>query len=348
MNALGMAKKVLLTPIWTAAILTGAKSFRSNPVLASPRLNRMGLHRFRLERAAAMSAYRRRRLAHLLSETHVAAFERDGYVVIKDVLPSQEFAALSQAVENTAFPAHENRQGDTLNRFCGLPPEIVATIPELQRLLANPLFNALLRYAASFNHVPMFNLNTVITVPGTGAHDPNTVFHSDTFHAVGKGWFFLRDVEMADGPFSFVPGSHKLTPARIEWEQDLSQRAARDADPLNTIGSFRVTSAEIAAMGYGEAVPFPVPANSLVVADTHGFHARALSTRPSVRLAVYGSLRSNPFMPLTGVDLFQLPGLKGRKSDAINLARAIAAKASGRRLDQPPVGLVRPGDPALR
>ena len=132
------------------------------------------------------------------------------------------------------------------------------------------------------------NLHTVITDPLKGDTDPQTMFHSDTFHATAKGWFFLRDVEMADGPFGYVPGSHRMTKGRLDWEYEQSLIAAKHGNGHHAGGSFRASSSDIKAMGYGGIEPLPVPANSLVIADTHGFHARCESTRPSTRLSIYG------------------------------------------------------------
>ncbi|MEM8650057.1 MAG: phytanoyl-CoA dioxygenase family protein [Pseudomonadota bacterium] len=347
MSVRSIAKNIVFTPMWTASIFTGAKSFRDNPVLASPRLNKMGLHRKRMEWAAAQTLARRRGLKHLISSEHQEKLDRDGYVVIRDVLPNEQFEQLRREIENTEFPAYENRQGDTVNRFCSIPTSMLETLPNLRRFIKAPLFRGLIQYASSFEHDPMFNLNTVITEPGSGHNDPNTMLHSDTFYSVGKGWFFLRDVALEDGPFSFVPGSHKPTKARLEWEQEMSIGAAADAVPLNTIGSFRADISDVHAMGYPDPVPLVVPANSLVVADTHGFHARCRSERPSVRLAIYGSLRSNPFVPFTGLDPFYLPGLKGKKADFLNFYRTAEARVMGRRHEQPYVGLVKPGAPAI-
>ncbi|MEO1143211.1 MAG: phytanoyl-CoA dioxygenase, partial [Pseudomonadota bacterium] len=67
MSVRSIAKNIVFTPMWTASIFTGAKSFRDNPVLASPRLNKMGLHRKRMEWAAAQTLARRRGLKHLIS-----------------------------------------------------------------------------------------------------------------------------------------------------------------------------------------------------------------------------------------------------------------------------------------
>jgi hypothetical protein len=34
-----------------------------------------------------------------------------------------------------------------------------------------------------------------------------------------KAWLFLDDVALEDGPFADVAGSHRLTPARLAWEE---------------------------------------------------------------------------------------------------------------------------------
>ena len=55
-------------------------------------------------------------------------------------------------------------------------------------------------------------------------------------------------------------------------------------------------------LGFGEPKAFAVPQNTLVVADTVGFHARGLSARPSVRVEIWAYGRRNPFLPWLGFD----------------------------------------------
>lgn len=348
MPSLAPIAKAALLPMHAVAVVSGQKSFQANPVLASPRLNRWGLHVARIRAAEAMSAWRRKRLTRFAAPEHREAIDRDGFVVIRDVLPPAMFAALRREVEETPLPAHENRSGDTVSRFIDLPPPVLKSLPALRELTHGPLFQGLLRYAASFNHAPLVNINTTIVAPDGGPKDANTHFHSDTFHATAKCWYFVRDVEMADGPFTFVRGSHRLNPARIEWERELSLVAATHPNGLNRIGSLRVNRAEMAAMGYDDIVAFDVPANSLVVADTHGFHARKPAARPSQRLAVYGSLRANPFNPIAGLDWLSLLGLGGRKNQIGNILRETECRIRGVPDQQPLVGAVKAGDPAIR
>ena len=137
-----------------------------------------------------------------------------------------------------------------------------------------------------------------------------------------------------------------MTPARLDWEHKQSMTAHSHANKHHAHGSFRISDDEIRELGYPEPTHIAVPANTLVVADTHGFHARAVSEKPTVRLSLYGSLRRNPFVPWSGLDPFSLPGLRDRQAeihDAINNWKAKSG-ATG----QPPVGRVKPLDPPQR
>src|SRR5436190_1683160 len=101
-----------------------------------------------------------------------------------------------------------------------------------------------------------------------GRPDPQTALHADTFHPTVKAWLFLTDVAADAGPFTYVPGSHRLTPERIAWERRMSLAARHSADPEIRQGSFRITPDELAALGLPEPRIFAVPANTLIVADT--------------------------------------------------------------------------------
>jgi hypothetical protein len=85
-------------------------------------------------------------------------------------------------------------------------------------------------------------------------------------------------------------------------------------------------------LGFGEAKVFAVPQNTLVVADTVGFHARGLSARPSVRVEIWAYGRRNPFLPWLGWDLAGMPVVKGRAVplywSAIDLAERLRLGAN--------------------
>ena len=74
-----------------------------------------------------------------------------------------------------------------------------------------------------------------------------------------------------------------------------------------------------------------VPANTLVVADTSGFHARTQSLRPSHRVEIYATFRRSPFLPWTGGHLLALPWISGRHAGIeMRLQRLFSSAGFGR------------------
>jgi hypothetical protein len=185
--------------------------------------------------------------------------------------------------------------------------------PAIQRFYNNPLLKDLFYYAASWKGSPVNFIETVFADPNIPKPDPVTELHEDTFHSAAKLWLYLHDVEEDAGPLQYVPGSHKLTPQRLKWEYENSLDACSSVKTPNSYGSFRISADELAALGYPQPYKIIVPANTLVIADTLGFHARTASERPTTRIAMNGYLRRNPFIPWTGLDFTSLPGINGRQ-----------------------------------
>ena len=338
--------RLLLYPWWVAQLATGAKAFCDNPVIGSSRLNRWGLHAARVRTAARLATARRRRLAALVDPADRAAFDRDGFVLRRDFLPPAEFAALRQQALGRAAPAREMVQGDTITRRIALDPAALAAMPAVAALVRGATWRGLMRYAGSFDSEPIGYIQTILSHVNDGPPDPQTALHADTFHATVKAWFFLTDVAADEGPFVYVPGSHRMTPARIAWEKERSVRAARGLDRLSSRGSLRVAAEELAGLGLPAPRAFAVPANTLVVADTSGFHARGPSLRPATRIEIWSYGRRNPFLPWAGLDAMSLPGIAERRA---TLAWAARDRLGGL-LGQPwaDVGTKTPDAPAAR
>lgn len=309
------AADILKMPFYAAGLATGAKSFCDNPLIGSRRLNEKGLHVRRITLAERLADARRSRLAHMVSAEERESFARNGFLLTGNLLSDEDLAGLRQEVETTRFDAWDMRQGNALTRFIPLPPKVLRDLPFLKKIVWHDAFQNGLRYVASFDSDPLVYLHVVITNPdGKQRDDPQTAFHSDTFHSTAKAWFFLYDIDDEEGPFTYVAGSHRLSKERLAWEREQSLAASEHKNRLHARGSFRLSRSEFSRLNYPDPTRFAVPGNSLVVADTHGFHARASSGRPSVRVGIYGSLRKNPFLPWTGFDPFNLPGLRGTQA----------------------------------
>jgi hypothetical protein len=334
--------QALMTPWWAVQLLTGAKSFVDNPLIGSRRLNAWGLHAARVALAQRMTMLRRARLAAAVAPADRAAFDRDGVVVIRDFLPPDQFAALRDQVTDFEGEARETVQGDTITRRFAVDPVAIRAIPAIRAFRANPRWRSLARYVASFNMEPMLYIQAILTQRRAASPDPQINLHADTFYPAMKAWLFLEDVSDATGPFSYVLGSHRLTKERLAWERQRSL-TVRDGDcRLSARGSLRVEVGELAALGLPQPTSFAVPANTLVVADTYGFHARGLSAGRTTRLELWAYGRRNPFRPLVGFDPWSLPGIAERRITLRWRARDRIASLVGQPWVR--VGRKRPGD----
>jgi hypothetical protein len=299
LTGLKHATNTLLSP---AQLLTGAKSFEENPIIGSHWLNQRGLHSGRVQLAHRLAERRRARLVSAVRSEDRAAFIRDGYVVRRDFLPAASFAALLAELRDLKANLRERFEGDSVLRKTTVTPDLLAKLPALASLLATPDWNALIRYVGGRDAPPVVHLQSILQQARTGPRDPQTYTHADTFHPTVKAWFYLTDVAEDAGPLTYVPGSNRLTPARLEWERRMSLQARDAQDEDTRQGSFRIDAAGLTELGLPAPQPLAVPANTLIVADTFGFHARGRSLRPSLRVEVWAFGRRNPFLPWVRLD----------------------------------------------
>ena len=300
------AAQIVLSPLYFLQIFTSAKSFERNPVIGSPNLNARGLHLLRVKWAHQIAKARRRNLAQFISASDHEAFERDGFVIRRDFLPAEEFASLVAQVRACRRPSQAIRQGDTTNRKFVVDGQTLKQIPALRSVIDSPVWSGLISYVGSRAAAPLVYLQTIVR-SGGGA-DPQTFLHADTFHPAVKAWLFLSDVAENAGPFTYVPGSHRLTSERTAWERRTSIDASRSANKETCEGSFRVEASELQALGLPQPRQLAAAANTLIVADTFGFHARGPSEGNSLRVEIWALGRHHPFLPWSGLDPWTTEG----------------------------------------
>jgi Phytanoyl-CoA dioxygenase (PhyH) len=306
-------RRAAMTPVWIAQLATGTKSFEHNAVIGSRRLNEWGLHAARVGLAYRLAQVRRRKLAGLISEEDRTAFDREGFVLRPNFLPPQQFAALIAQVRAYRGPLREISEGDTIMRKIALDSRALAALPALGAILQSTDWRGLVRYAGSRDAEPVVWVQSILRHACSGPADPQTFLHADTFHPTVKAWFFLTDVAEDAGPFTYVPGSHRLTPRRLEWERRMSLSARHSPNAEDRQGSFRIDPAELASLGLPQPRTFAVGANTLIVADTFGFHARGPSEQPSLRVEIWAYGRRSPFLPWAALVPWSTSAL-GRRS----------------------------------
>jgi len=89
----------------------------------------------------------------------------------------------------------------------------------------------------------------------------------------------------------------------LKWEYQKSVEGSSQENSYGSRGSLRVDEAELADIGLAAPQAFKVPANTLVIANTNGFHRRGAANEVSSRLEIWAYSRSNPFNPLPGFDM---------------------------------------------
>jgi len=297
----GAALKVLRIPFYAVQIFTSAKSFRDNPVLGSKILNRLGLHVVRMVLAAAMTKLRYLWLSPLMDKAERESFRQNGYLLIENFLPQESFDALNKEVRSLQnVEVRQCVQGDTLTQRVLLTDDVLESAPVCTQLLNNTEFLDRLKFASARNNRPIFYVQKIKNNARKADADPQRTLHSDTFHSTMKAWLFMQEVGDHNGPFSYVAGSHKLTWNRLKWEYKKSIEGSSQANSYSSRGSLRVDDDELEAMALPAPGSFTVPANTLVIADTHGFHRRGAASEESSRLEIWAYSRTNPFNPLVG------------------------------------------------
>lgn len=304
------------------SLLTRKKRF-GDPWIGHPHLNgHFGLHRRRMQLADGVCRVRRlpfRSRSRVLDADVLARLARDGYVEIRNFLPSDAYEALRLEVEQmlaeaaSRNPLGRNRRpgyqskrpfqggfdrfdGGTLNRFLSID---AASMPEAARFRHLPQLSALSRAVIGLPVDPQ-RLDIYLTVHGEEARTPDLqkVLHRDTFFRAIKFWYFLRPVTEEDGPFVYVPGSHRLDRARLQWEQATANAAIASRAMPNVGGSFRIEEQDLPRLGLPQPLEITCPANTLVLADVLGFHRRGHAASGRQRLSLYGWNRPYPFLPL--------------------------------------------------
>jgi Phytanoyl-CoA dioxygenase (PhyH) len=341
---IAMFKNFLLYPYWAIRIASGAKSFRDNPLIGSKRLNQMGLHTARMRAAHKLAWFRRGRMEKVLPAEYSAQFKKNGFILIPGFLDPDVFASLRDQIYSTSAPAREMVQGDTITRRIAIGHDYLESVPDLRDLIYGNQWRRMMHYVSSYATEPLYYIQTILKSDSVSEADPQTKVHADTFHPTMKAWFFLHDVGEEEGPFKYVPGSHLLTEKRLAWEKARSIAAPEGVDYLSSRGSMRIETSDLAKLDLPQPQTFAVSANTLIVADTCGFHARAASTGSNMRIEIWAYSRRNPYYPWLGGDILSLRSIAERRIQILWKAKDRLRKYIG----QPwaDVGAKRPGDQA--
>ena len=265
-------------------VYTNYKTFEGQS-LNNPELIKKGLHIFRL-------IFSRYRYMYQLEKN----FETNGLVIVQDYLKEEYPEMIAEECKKyplVTYKTNENLLVDAmtpglshLRDQCGF-----------KELILNTIHSSELDDA----HIK-FRRNTFVqrvdNKPDDG--DVQKVFHTDIFFPAIKYWYFPSEVKEEYGPFQYVENSVDLTEKLLDFYYQQSiliseDKWERSRDKSHREGSMRIMNEEIDKLGLKRR-SVPVKANTLVIANVAGFHARGHCTEPHIRDAVHGSIRiDRPF-----------------------------------------------------
>jgi len=330
MKATQLVKKTIMMPVWLLQLLSTAKSFNQNPVIGNRLLNRMGLHVLRIIVSHGVMGFRVWLLSFGVSSKDRQFFRKNGYVLKTQFLDDELFQRLKHEAKNYQGETREGRQGNTLTQRAVMSPEARQSTPAIDAFLKSTSLVKLCQFTAGNFRAPFFYIENVKNHYAEGEADPQKKFHTDTFHPTMKCWFFIDEVTTANGPFTFIPTSNRLSLARLKVEYQKSVLGKDQTNRYAQRGSMRYSTSDIDALDLPEPMPFLVPPNTLVIANTFGIHKRTESDK-STRLSIYGDSRTNPFIPFPGVPLKWLDNAQYALLDLFRKKADTKAQQSGRR-----------------
>jgi len=266
--------------------------FSGDKILNSRPMNYLGAQVMRALLARSMFKLRTNPVPSEL-QTLGAELQRDGLVILRDFLPTEEF----RVVHGEAFGLLRDPEskiktlhhGPNNLNLISLTEGDYARLPAIGKFYQDPRLVGLMQIGekrALTQQSGSRALENLVQGPKGEIEDPESDLHSDIFFNTHKAWLYLEDVQMENGPLVAVKGSHRLSMGQLGY---LYQESTS-----NNKGSRRITPEELTKLGMNETI-MTVPKNTLVIANTCGYHRRIRGEPGKERFALHWTMRANPF-----------------------------------------------------
>jgi Phytanoyl-CoA dioxygenase (PhyH) len=272
--------------------------FMTDKLIKAPFLNKMGLQVWRIKLANLIFRLKSNHI-HKKYEQDMSKYFDNGYIQLDGFLSDEEFAQVKKEFliikETEDWRNYKVNHGPNQIYMFDLNKLDRAKYPSVFQFLNNEKLVALFCGAEKKNMKlddgrVAIQFQYLVQGSDENIHDPETDLHADTFFNTNKAWLYFDDVEVANAPFVYVPQTNKMSlPNRLEREYNYSLEK-------NVKGSRRVTQEEMVEIGLEEKV-FTCKANTLVMANTLGYHRRLRGKAGYDRLTLAISVRFNPFNP---------------------------------------------------
>tara|TARA_R110001592_G_scaffold4932_1_gene27248 strand:- start:150 stop:1178 length:1029 start_codon:yes stop_codon:yes gene_type:complete len=288
-----------------------------NKFVYNETLNNKGLHVYRS--LLANRIYEERNYSN---SKEVQSLNDKGYVIIDNFLSDKEFNKLTILHEQLKETYNGKRSGTSC---------IIGKKDLIKFWMGNPQYFQLIKECAHIKHLingdlyqgyPQSKIQYLKHMPISD--DGQKKMHSDVFYPIIKSWIYIEDIGPSQGAFEYVPHSNLYTKNRMIWDNENSKIKRGDKLWKRRVnqkymynnqgmitgiriegkhGAFRVyensseveENNEIQRLGFNEVKSFHAPKNTLVIANTHGFHKRGLGTIGSFRSSFWTQYRPKAF-----------------------------------------------------
>lgn len=271
-------------------------------VIGGTGANKMGLQLLRIAKDQALWHARAARVSPEVQSAY-DTMDRDGIVVIPNFLPTEQFQAIRDELDRGYVEQHDAWAQLNLgpNYLCEnfRVTDYPEQYPSTTEFLRDNVFVAQLASAVSRRRMTYW---PHIHVEKTYNPDPNAphedwdythFLHADRHYPFIKAFYYLDDVDETMAPYTYAIGSHKLNLARIRYEYEFSVRfpKIRDASTFKNRTQEQLSAdrglLEVVEKALAEQGITPTPmvgkANTLIVTNNQGFHARGIMTSKKTR-----------------------------------------------------------------
>ena len=264
--------------------------FSSEKLIKNLELNKKGLHIFRCLLSERVADSRRNILGYDKHD-YYQSFIEDGIIVIEDFMDSDNWDIIKEQA-NINKPYHLN-------------------------LSTHQPFQDLIKLTTSMPiDYPSLGTEHLIHIDNDRQFVPEFL-HSDIFQTSIKIWYYLEDVSLEKGPFSYVYKSHRKNKYMLEWwykmsciacdvnHQDFEKYIYRDSSDKNNWdfspclksgATEEEINIELEKLNLPKITRLNKKENTLIIVDTSGFHGRGKAKAGMTRFSLRGGIRENPFL----------------------------------------------------
>lgn len=270
--------------------------FTSDKLVKSKLLNYWGLQVFRMKLAQKIYTNRRVKIPAYLSNDF-DTFDKLGVLQYDNFLNKKDFDELKNECElikqNENWKKHGRKDGPNMIYILDIFSLDIKKYPAISNLLTNEklthIFSVVERRPIDISNKEIIvQFQYLIQGLEDGTQDPETDLHTDTFFNTHKAWLYMNDVDIENGPFVFVPKTHNIfLNGRLEKERMFSI-------DINSKGSRRIKYEELENLKLTEKI-YTCKENTLLLANTLGYHRRMRGEFGFDRLTIAFSARFNPF-----------------------------------------------------